>query len=70
MRSRILDLGLGLYLVLCTLSLVWPGLAWVGDDEVPFVLGLPFHLAWSVGWVILTFAVLVAYHLARSRSRA
>jgi len=52
-----------LYVALCGAALVWPGYAWFGNRIEPFVLGLPFSLAWVVGWVVLTFGVLVVYHL-------
>ena len=33
------------------------------------MLGLPFSLAWIVGWVLMTFLVLVVYHVTGERSR-
>ena len=35
---------------------------WLGNRIEPYVLGLPFSLAWVVGWVLLSFVALVAYH--------
>ncbi len=52
-----------LYTAVCGAALVWPGYAWFGNRIEPFVLGLPFSLAWVVGWVLLTFLVLIVYHL-------
>ncbi|MEM7305264.1 MAG: DUF3311 domain-containing protein [Planctomycetota bacterium] len=67
MPARVLDVLLGIYLFVCAACLVWPGFAWFAAREEPFVLGLPFAFAWSVGWVIATFLALCAYHVARSR---
>ena len=54
---------LAAYVVVCATALVWPGYAWFGNRIEPFVLGLPFSLAWVTGWVLATFAVLVVYHV-------
>lgn len=51
------------YALVCLLALVWPGYAVVGNHETPYVLGLPLSFAWNVGWVSLTFLVVVVYHL-------
>jgi hypothetical protein len=40
----------------------WPGYAWLGNRIEPYVLGLPFSLAWIIGWVLLSLAALVLYH--------
>lgn len=53
---------LAVYSLLCFAALTWPGYAWLGNGVEPYVLGLPFSLAWNVGWVVLTFVVLAAYH--------
>jgi uncharacterized membrane protein (DUF485 family) len=52
----------GLYVLVCAFALTWPGYAWLGNRIEPTVLGLPFSLAWVVGWVLTTFVVMVAYH--------
>lgn len=52
------------YALVCLLALVWPGYALVGNRQTPYVLGLPLSFAWNVGWVSVTFVVLVAYHLS------
>jgi len=50
-------------LVLCVLgAMTWPGYAWFGARVEPYVLGLPFSLAWVVGWLLLAFGGLVAFH--------
>ena len=54
-----------IYAVVCLAALTWPGYAWFGNRIEPFVLGLPFSLVWIVGWVVMTFAVLTAYHATR-----
>jgi len=52
------------YALVCLLALTWPGYALLGNTAEPYVLGLPLSFAWNVGWVALTFVVLVAYHLS------
>ncbi len=34
---------------------------WWGSSAKPFVLGLPFSLAWAVGWLISVFVSLLLY---------
>ena len=64
---RAADLAFGAYTLICLGALTWPGYAWLGNRIEPLVLGLPFSLAWNVGWVLLTFVVLVGYHRLRGR---
>jgi len=45
--------------------MTWPGYALFGNSIEPYVLGLPFSLAWVVGWVILTLLVLTLFHATR-----
>ena len=40
------------------------GYAACGNSLTPEVLGLQVAVAWTIGWVIVTFFVLIAYHLA------
>jgi len=61
-RDRIRNLLLGIYAVSCLLAMTWPGYALFGNSIEPYVLGLPYSLAWVVGWVLATFVVLLAYH--------
>ena len=56
------DALLAVHVVLCLLANTWPGYAWFGNSIEPYVLGVPFSLAWIVGWVVLTFVVLAVYH--------
>ena len=62
MRDRLRHILFGLYVVLCLLAMTWPGYAWFGNSIEPYVLGLPFSLAWVVAWVLATFVVLTAYN--------
>jgi hypothetical protein len=66
---------LAAYCLVCLVCLLWPVYAEVGGRIEPFVLGLPLAFAWMIGWMLLTFAVLLVYHLrcehlARARARA
>jgi hypothetical protein len=61
-RDRTRDRIFGLYLVVCLGAVTWPLYAKLGDSIEPYVFGLPFSLAWVVGWVGLTFVALVVYH--------
>ena len=63
------DVLLAIYVAVCIAALVWPGYDWFGNRIEPFVLGVPFSLAWVAGWVLLTFVVLSAYHLSAPRER-
>ena len=56
--------ALGGYALVCALALTWPGYHLVGRRLTPYVLGLPLPFAWNVGWVALTFLVLVVFHLS------
>ena len=57
----------GVYCVVCASALTWPLYDVAGNRVEPFVLGVPFNLAWNVGWILLTSAVLLAYHVTRKR---
>ena len=59
-RTR--ELLFGLYVVATLAAQIWPVYAWLGNSIEPFVLGVPFSLVWVVGWILLTFVVLVIYH--------
>jgi len=58
-----------IYVVCCLLAVCWPGYARFGNSIEPYVLGIPFSLAWVVGWVIATFIVLSLFHVTRPRRR-
>ncbi len=51
------------YLAVCAIALTWPAYPMLGNSLTPYVLGLPLSLAWNLLWIVLTFAVLVTYHL-------
>jgi hypothetical protein len=53
----------GSFVFLCATALVWPGFPMFGNRIEPYVLGLPFGLAWNIGWVIASFSALWMYHL-------
>ncbi len=61
-RSRLRHSLFAVYALCCVAAITWPGYAWLGNRIEPFVLGLPFSLAWIMGWVLLSLAALVAYH--------
>ena len=61
-RDRIRNLLLGVYSVSCLLAMTWPAYDRFGNSIEPYVLGLPYSLAWVVGWVLMTFVALIAYH--------
>ena len=62
MKDRLRHILFGLYVMLCLGAMTWPGYAWLGNSIEPYVLGLPFSLAWVVGWVLATLVALTAYH--------
>lgn len=62
MKGRLRHTLLGLYAVVCALAMTGPGYARFGAKIEPYVLGVPFSLAWVVLWVLATFVVLIAYH--------
>ena len=59
---RLRDWLFGLYALICLGAMTWPGYDWFGNSIEPLILGVPFSLAWVIGWVLLTFVVLIAYH--------
>ena len=54
------------YLALMTIFVTWPGLLPFARIE-PFILGLPFSMAWIAGWV--AGSVVVLYLLDRVEQR-
>ena len=51
-----------LYIVVAVAAFGWPGLAYAGTRLEPTVLGLPPAFAWTIAWVLATFAALVVFH--------
>ena len=68
MRRRWPHLAFAIYALACLAALVWPGYAWLGNRIEPYVFGLPFSLAWIVGWVVLTCFVLAVFHAVTGTS--
>lgn len=60
--------ALGGYAALCTLALTWPLYPWVLRHLPPLLGGVPSGLVWSVGWVLSTFLVLLAFHSRYQRA--
>ena len=52
----------GAYLIVTLSALAWPGPDWIAGRVRPFVLGLPFAMAWNAAWVVSTFLALALYH--------
>jgi hypothetical protein len=53
---------LGCFLLLCLLALIWPGYAWFGNGLTPVILGIPWSFAWSIGWLLASFAGMLVFH--------
>ena len=56
---------LAAYVLICLAAVTWPGYPLFGARIRPMVLGLPWSLAWVVGWVLLTFVALALYDWTR-----
>ena len=68
--NRAPELLLGVFVAALLFCLIGPGYLWWGASTKPFVLGLPFSLAWHVAWVVASCIALLLYHRAvRSRNR-
>ncbi|GEM_PF-5225715 len=61
------DRLLVLFLLVCLGSLCWPGCKYFAGRVEPMVLGIPFSLAFVVGWAIASFFALLAYDVSRPR---
>lgn len=48
-------------------ALTWPVYGWLGNSIDPLVLGLPFSLAWVIGWALATFVFLSVYYVWTER---
>ena len=57
------------YLALMTIFVTWPGLLPFARIE-PFILGLPFRMAWIAGWVVGSVVVLYLLDRVEQRHRA
>jgi len=58
-RRRAALAGLGLFVVVCGLAQIWPVYPWVVARAPLLVLGLPFGLVWTLGWVLASLVVLL-----------
>ena len=54
----------GAALLIAAAAMVWPGPMLFTERIEPTVMGLPFALAWNVGWLGFVFFALVLFHLA------
>ena len=57
------------YLALMTIFVTWPGLLPFARIE-PYVLGLPFSMAWIAGWVVGSVVVLYLLDRVERRHRS
>jgi hypothetical protein len=61
--ARRRTLAFVLVVTVAGLALVWPVYPSVAGIR-PYVLGLPFSLAWVVGWLLVVFVALVLFYRA------
>jgi len=54
------------FVVMCLSALIWPVFDLVAARSPVLVFGLPFSLVWNVGWVVLSFFALLAFHATDS----
>ena len=66
-RKRLPDILFATFCGSALLALTWPGYALLGNRIEPRILGLPFSLAWIIGWIVASFVALVAYECAGQR---
>ena len=58
MTTRGVRLGATVVYVAAFLATTWPGLLFVNRVD-PKILGLPFHMAWIAGWIVVVFVTLL-----------
>lgn len=58
----------GIYFVAMLFSVTWPGLVPFASIE-PFILGLPFSLAWIASWIAGSVVVLFLLDRVEKRHR-
>lgn len=62
-RGKKIATGMGVYFLVCTLAMIWPG-AVIANRIEPMILGLPFLFFWYVAWVFMVFlGTLLLYRL-------
>jgi hypothetical protein len=66
MSIRALRIAVFLFFIVYALAVTWPG-ALPFSGPTPFVLGLPFSMAWAVLWIVMGGLALWILHLAEER---
>lgn len=62
-RQKKIAIGMGIYFLICTLAMIWPGAA-IANRIEPMILGLPFFFFWYVAWVFMVFVgTVILYRL-------
>lgn len=62
-RQKKIAIGMGIYFLICTLAMIWPGAA-IANRIEPMILGLPFFFFWYVTWVFMVFVgTVILYRL-------
>lgn len=62
-RQKKIAIGMGIYFLICTLAMIWPGAA-IANRIEPMILGLPFFFFWYVAWVFMVFVgAVILYRL-------
>ena len=60
--------GTVLFFILFVVAVTWPGMVPFNRIE-PYILGLPFSMAWIAFWVVLSFLMLLFLDHTEERSR-
>ena len=66
-RSAWPHLAFALFCLSAFVALTWPVYPALGNRIEPRLLGLPYSLAWIVGWIVASLVALVAYERFVSR---
>ncbi len=69
-RQLIPHVLFGVWFAATAIALVGPVAEWAGARIEPYVLGLPFSLAWSACWALGMFVALALYYRATDGGRA
>lgn len=68
MKVRTVRIAVFLFFILYALAVTWPG-AVPFNRARPFVLGLPFSMAWAALWIILGCGALWLLDRSEERTR-
>lgn len=68
MSVRWIRRGAVVFFILFTVAVTWPGMVPFNRIQ-PWILGLPFSMAWIALWVVLSFLVLFAVDRVEEKSR-